>query len=713
MYALAQKNILLRRHVMKNLKKLLSVLLAVVFVLSMMVACNPTVEGPGESSTPTETDPPVPKKDPITLTTDYVVVRPEICNDAVEDAAISLTNALSDALGTRVSIKEDFLYGDMKPADYEILIGQTNREESAAVLETIKYHDYSISIEGKKLVIAAYTDDQVTAAVAEVIAMIEGADGEIKITDEDQKTVNAEYPLDAIKFGDNELLRDYTIILPSTTSNAMKQQVQKLQLAICDLTGELIPIKGESIEETDKEILIGDTKRAASTPIDSAALGAYGYAVKVDGTKLVIKFNDRDFTMMKTINDLIADMSDDGKIEPAQGNKEIVEQLSMFCFTDVHNNFAMLEPTNSTGDYIVRKNVDLMIDHMLATEGAVDLVMVGGDLMSDYPHWDKSGNWPYKYFVEYRQLLVDTFSRLSKDGKVVFCGGNHDYGQGEAATDCPHTEDGNYNSSDFYFGDVGMRQSIGELPEEDMFWKIGEHTGDKYLICYYYKINGVHVMGLAPDPDIIWSKQGDGFSEESLEWMSKKLDEIDPTGTEVIFVNCHYPLDNTYEQEDGTIKMSHNKYNADKLTPVYAGHKNLFHFFGHWESWYHDNSVKAVIHYNRANKPVTMKGTETNSTQVLGFDSRSFNAVNMGHFRPMFNSSQDMFYKGIDEIIKGYGGYNTYAIQHGSTRTPKCGQGMYVQVYEDRIEFTMKNIGTYAGLTTEDILSTYTVYLYK
>jgi hypothetical protein len=38
---------------------------------------------------------------------------------------------------------------------------------------------------------------------------------------------------------------------------------------------------------------------------------------------------------------------------------------------------------------------------------------------------------------------------------------------------------------------------------------------------------------------------------------------------------------------------------------------------------------------------------------------------------------------------------------------------MYVAVYEDRIEFTMKNIGTYEGLTTEDILATYTVWLYK
>ena len=691
---------------MKKFFKIMSLFLAAMFILTALAGCQPT-EGPsGESSdTPVETAPP---KDPLTLTADYVVVREELCSEAVKDAAVLLTSALSDAVGTKVSIKEDFLLPGAQPADYEILVGRTNRDESAKAYETIKYNDYTISIEGKKLVVAAYTDEKMAEAIAYLISVIESAEGEIKFTDADQKTLYSEYALEDIKFGENSI-KGYSIILPTGANYVLKTQAEKLQLAVCQLSGEYLPIKTESADETDKEILLGDTKRAASESVDSAALGTNGYAVKVDGSKLVVKTNDKDFTFMKTLNDVIADL-EDGKIEEAQGKKEIVETLTTFCFTDVHNNFAMLEPTNSTGDYIVRKNVDPMIDLILKTEGAVDFVMVGGDLMSDYPHWNASGNWPYKYFVEYRQLLVDTFSRLSKDGKVTFCGGNHDYGQGEAATDCPHTETGNYNSTDFYFGDVGMRQSIGELPEEDMYWKIGEHTGDKYLICYHYNINGIHVMGLAPDPDIIWSKQGDGFSEESLEWMKNKLDEIDPYGTEVIFVNCHYPLDNTYEQEDGSIEISHNAYNANKLTPVYEGHRNLFHFFGHWESWYHDNSSKAVIHYNKANKPVLMKGTETDSTQLLGAAGRSFNAVNMGHFRPMYNDSPRMF--NLDSI-SGYGGFSEYKIQHGSTRTPKCGQGMYVKVFSDRIEFTMKNIGTYTGLTTNDLLSTYTVYLYK
>lgn len=694
---------------MKKFSKLLSLLLAMIFVLTVFVACQPADPTPGGDGTPAET--PVetePPKDPITLSADYVVIRPDPCSDAVKSAAVSIKDALAAATGGKVNISEDFLLPGKQPAQYEILVGQTNREESAKAINDLKYNDYTVRIDGSKLVINAYTDAGIEAAAAHAITFIENAGAELKFTDADQITVRAEYALSEVKIGELSL-KGYNIILPQASSYVMKAYAEKLQIAICELTGEYLPIKNESSDETEKEILLGDTNRAASAAVDSAALGAGGFEIKADGTKMVVKTNDKDFSFVKTVEDLIVDM-EDGVIEATKGTKVSAEKFTMFCFTDVHNNFAMLEPTNSTGDYIVRKNVDPMIDLILKTEGAVDLVMVGGDLMSDYPHWNKSGNWPYKYFVEYRALLDKTFSRLSKDGKVAYCGGNHDYGQGEAATDCPYTEDGNYNSSDFYFGDVGMRQSIGELSEDDMYWIIGEHTGDKYLICYHYEMNGIHIMGLAPDPDIIWSKQGDGFSEESLEWMKKKLDEIDPYGTEIIFVNCHYPIDNTYEEDDGTITITNNGYNSKALTPVFSGHRNLFHFFGHWESWYHDNSVKAVIHYNKGNKPVKMKGTESESTEILQSAMRSFTEVNMGHFRPMYNDSPKMFE--LDHI-SGYGGYTTYAVQHGSTRTPKCGQGMYVKVFDDRIEFTMKNIGTYTGLTTDDILSTYTVYLYK
>ena len=181
---------------MNNMTKMICLILAFILSLGMLAACTPAEPGPsGESSTPEETpfetDPP---KDPITISADYTVVRPELCSDATRQAAVDITNALSNALGTRVSIKDDFLFGDMKPAELEILVGLTNREESESVFDGLKYNDYSISIEGRKLVIAAYTDELITEAATYVIGLIENAADALTFNDEDQKTVCAEYP---------------------------------------------------------------------------------------------------------------------------------------------------------------------------------------------------------------------------------------------------------------------------------------------------------------------------------------------------------------------------------------------------------------------------------------------------------------------------------------------------------------------------------------
>ena len=739
-----------------------------IFVLSMFAACNNGKDGEGDAtdssavstpvetpaetpeatpestpletpeatpeSTPLETPEATPESTPLetpeetpsesvpeeikallTIDAKYSVVRPENCSDSVKDAAVTLKNALETVTGESISIKEDFLFGNNQPDQYEILVGQTNREESVNTLATIKYNDYIVTVSGDKLVIAAYTDEKLVEAIEYVKGIFESSTESVKFMEEDQKTVKAEYKVDQLKFGETDL-SGYTIVIPLKATNVMKSYAEKLQAKILECSGIILPIVKDTKDETEKEILLGNTSRDESKAVKQSVLPTNGYSITESGSKIVVKSKDDGFTFVKTVMNIM-DEIEKGEFKASEGKLTLNNDpvFTAFCFTDVHNNFAMLEPTNSTGDYIVRKNVDGMIDHMLATEGAVDLVMVGGDLMSDYPHWDRSGNWPYAYFIEYRELLVETFSRLAKDGKTVtFNGGNHDYGQGEAATDAPHTPTGNYNSSDFYFGDAGMRQNIGELPEEDMYWKVGEHTGDKYLLAYYYKMGDVHVMGLAPDPDHrgVWSNQGDGFDEECLKWLDAKLDEIDPYGTEIIFMNCHYPIDCVYEEakNSSVLTIKRGSYAASKLIPIYKGHTNLFHFFGHWESYYHDYSVKGVIHHIASGDPIMMKGDETSSLEVIGNKNRSFNSVNMGHFRPMYGDNPQYFQM---DAIKGYGGYDKYAVQHGSTRTPRVAQGMYVQVYENKIVFTVKNYGDIKGYETETLLEPYTVWLYK
>ena len=699
---------------MKKFIKIISLLMALLFVLGAFAACTPP-EAPSEDDDepknsvqiPEETEPPA---DPITLTAEYVVVRPELCSDVVKEAAIAVKDALGEATGSKIGIKEDSLYGNMKPAQYEILVGVTNREESARAADKIKYHDYIVTIDGDKLVICAYTDEKIAEAVEYAKGLIANS---LTITENERITVRAEYRFDSVNICNIDI-SDYTIVYSRKSSALIKSAANELQRGIVDACGIYLPIKNENSGETEKEILIGDTEREASKTIDAEALGEYGYAIKAEGSKIVIKTNDMDFTLMQTIKNIAKEL-ETGIVDEAEGKLQMSETplFTSFMFTDVHNNFAMLEPTNNFGKYIVRKNVDMAIDHLLATEGPVDVVLVGGDLISDYHSWNSSGKWPYKYFVEYRELLVNTFKRLSKDGKVSYVAGNHDYAQGELATDGPG-KNGSYNSFDFYFGDVGMRQDWGELPPEDMFVKVGEKTGEKYLLAYYYEVDGIGFVGLSPDHDHpgVWSAQGSGFDAESLKWLDKKLDEVDPDGNKIIFVNCHYFYDHrTKIEDDGTNKYANSQgYDRDSLVPVFLGHKNLFHIFGHGEVWFNDTTVRYVSHHNKSGKVIDVKGTETDSTQLIQYANRDFTSIYGGHFRADANNYAKWFEK---DYVIGYAGLSTYGYTHRSTCTPRVAQGLYIEIFEDRIVFTMMNFGDYPGWTTDDLITPYTVYLYK
>ena len=696
---------------MKKSVKFLCAILALLMMLPVFAACNFTADPP-EQDTGEQTE--EPRKDPITVNAKYSVVSPEEGSVATAKLAEQLGAALTERLGESVEVKKDARNGNPTASSrYEILVGQTNRAESVSVLANIKYHDYSVTLEGNKLVINAYTDEKLTEAVEYVIGLIGNSKGEaLVLTHDDQKTLRAEYRFDTVKIGERDLA-GYSIVIPRMSSTLIQNEAAAFQQSIIEASGLYLPIKDDTSKETDKEILVGNTQRERSQAVKARDLGEYGFLVKLDGDGLIVKANDSNFTLMKTLRNLANEICASGKLEEKTGTLTLSSKplLTSFMFTDVHNGFAMLEPTNSVGHYVIRQNVKPMIDHLLTTVGAVDVVQVGGDLISDYPHWNKSGNWPYSYFVAYRKILVDTFKRLSKDGKVGYVAGNHDYAQGELATDGPG-KNGSYNSLDFYFGDVGMRQDWGELPPEDMFVKIGEHTGEKYLLAYYYEVNGIGFVGLSADPDHegVWSVQGTGFDEDCLAWLDKKLDEVDPDGNKVIFVNCHYHLD----KRTNISASGKNSYDSDQiakaeLTPIFLGHKNLFHLYGHSEMWYSDVTSRYVTHHTKSGSAIDITGEETESTQVIRYENRDFTTVYGGHFRPA--GSHNTWFE--SDRIYGYSGYSTAGHTSILTSSPRVGQGMYIEVFEDRIVFTMKNIGDIEGFSTKDLITSYTVYLYK
>lgn len=91
----------------------------------------------------------------------YVVVRSETASDAVIGAARDLDTYFFYHLETHIEVKNDF----KKEGALEILVGNTNRKESEAVLATLKEGEFAVCRVGEKLVLCGYDDEGTVKAV--------------------------------------------------------------------------------------------------------------------------------------------------------------------------------------------------------------------------------------------------------------------------------------------------------------------------------------------------------------------------------------------------------------------------------------------------------------------------------------------------------------------------------------------------------------------
>ena len=164
----------------QNVKKLLMMLLAAAAILTF-VSCNDDVGGneTGEDTGNSELASVVDiVKDGAS---EYIIMRSDNApsGSAETKAAIALRAAIKAATGVELTMKTDWDKEGNIPTDTkEILIGATNRPESAAVLEGLGEDQYVIRMIGNRLVINATSDEAITMAVERFAAELLGYDSE-------------------------------------------------------------------------------------------------------------------------------------------------------------------------------------------------------------------------------------------------------------------------------------------------------------------------------------------------------------------------------------------------------------------------------------------------------------------------------------------------------------------------------------------------------
>ena len=364
--------------------------------------------------------------------------------------------------------------------------------------------------------------------------------------------------------------------------------------------------------------------------------------------------------------------------------------LTAFGYTDIHNQQSMLDyPTK------IRKSLVQATELAEAEYGKADMAIVGGDNISDYPHWNKSCALPKKNFLDIKEKLHACISKSTKDGKVMYVAGNNDMILGDIATE----ENEPYNTTDFY--DV-MDEAFGELPDSEKFVIISkEKPGERYLGAFHYTVNGVDFIGLNIDPNTAFNSHEGSYSDESVIWAKNKLNEIDPDGKKPVFVVGH--LSAIYYYVGGELKETLINGNKDLFYDIFKGHKNAFYLYGHVhgeKACYMNFSSGAVLHIGSDGMPISDNIAEENS---LGKDYE-FSLVHMGGLRPF---GREYF---ENDAISGYGGEDKISY-HPGTATPTLAQYLVVEVYEDKVVFTIRNTGTRENYTQNDKLKEYTVYL--
>ena len=120
------------------MKRILALALCLLMIVGALASCKPS-DGDvvADTTTPAETEPPVNNVD-IDLGS-YVFIRPESTSAALLASAVQLRKDLEAAAGTTIKMDVDWLKPGTEADDaaYEILVGNTNRKQTAAALEKL------------------------------------------------------------------------------------------------------------------------------------------------------------------------------------------------------------------------------------------------------------------------------------------------------------------------------------------------------------------------------------------------------------------------------------------------------------------------------------------------------------------------------------------------------------------------------------------------
>ena len=268
---------------MDRTRRVLSLLLALCMMLCVLVACGDkgdTVENKDSEE--------IVARLLVSNLSKYSIIVPEGgASDGMAEALNELMTLFEERWGITLKLRDDFVVEGMpefSEGQYEILVGETNRKESAEVFTDVKKcDDYEVRMSGDKLVIVGYNEAQLAVAIRSVIDEINAIpeDADYFFDESMQISFKGTYAIGEILIGETDISK-YTVVYKH--GDVCKALATMMADKILEKTGySLNVVDDENASDEGKKILIGNTK---FNTVDMPDEDGYYIGVDVDNISL-------------------------------------------------------------------------------------------------------------------------------------------------------------------------------------------------------------------------------------------------------------------------------------------------------------------------------------------------------------------------------------------------------------------------------------------
>lgn len=270
-------------------KRFFALILSLLMLLFVLTSCN------GKENDEADKGDVLPENIEVDLS-EYSIIYSKENSSVNKKQASELQFIIKETASIELELKNDKEDEEEK----EILVGMTNREQSADVYRKINGRGYAIGVVGEKIIITAYDNELLSDAFAYF------GDTYLKDVDGTRLTLSSTLCYVSEPLTTTDIVRDgkanYSIVRPEQASYNITECTKGLFNTVSQLTGVSINLTtdylkaGETPDSSTLEILVGDTNRPETQQVKDS-LGINEYAIQKVGNKIVIVGSSESLTV--------------------------------------------------------------------------------------------------------------------------------------------------------------------------------------------------------------------------------------------------------------------------------------------------------------------------------------------------------------------------------------------------------------------------------